>query len=312
MKMANICSIPYPGAVAKAEVREIHCKTALNRVQHMSFSWSLNPYQGCVHSCHYCFARAHARLADRDPGAGFSTQIGVKVNVARVLRAELGSPAWKREKVAFGTATDPYQPVEGTYRLTRRCLEAFRDYRTPVELITKGTMVVRDLDVLVELARRAPLTVCFSVPTVDEEVWRKTEPSTPPPRQRLRALGRLVEAGIDAGVGMAPVLPGISDAPGQLAATVAAAARAGACFVWANLLYLKPGTKEHFFGFLEREYPQLLARYRQLFPGAYAPGPAKASVQDAVAELQARFNVGDHRPRPVKPPPEPAQLSLLA
>ncbi len=309
--LANICSIRYPGAVRKDEYQEIHCKTALNRVQHMSFRWSLNPYQGCFHSCHYCFARAHARLADRDPGPGFSSRIGAKVNIAGVLRAELGSPAWKREKVAFGTATDPYQPVEGTYRLTRQCLEALRDSRTPVGLITKGTMVVRDLDVLVELAQRAPLTVCFSVPTVDEEVWRRTEPGTPPPRQRLRALRRLVEAGIDAGVGMAPVLPGISDARGQLEATVAAAAEAGACFVWANIVYLRPGTKEHFFGFLESEYPRLLPRYRMLFPGAYAPAAAKASVRDVVSALRKRFDVGDHRSRRVEPPAQPAQLSLL-
>ncbi len=289
---------------------EIICKSALNSVHHMPFRWSLNPYQGCFHGCHYCFARAHAHLADRDPGAGFSSRIGVKVNIAQVLRQEVSRPGWKREQVALGTATDPYQPLEGTYRLTRRCLEVLRDYRTPVGLVTKGTMVVRDVDVLVALAQRAETTVAFSVPTVDEEVWRKTEPGTPSPRQRLRALKRLVNAGIEAGVGMAPVLPGLSDAPQQLEATVAAAAEAGACFLWANVVYLKPGTKQHFFRFLERDYPHLVPRYTQMFTGAYAPATVKALVQETVGDLRRRWQIRDRRAQPAEPAPEPVQLAL--
>jgi len=294
----------------RSEYFEIVAKSALNRVQHMGFNWSLNPYQGCFHSCVYCFARAHAKLADRDPGAGFSARVGVKVNLPELLRGELSGRSWRRETVAFGTATDPYQPIEGTYKLTRRCLEAFRDFRTPIGLITKGTMVLRDIDVLVELSRRAKTTVCFSVPTVDERVWAKTEPGTPPPRKRLRVLKALVEAGIEAGVGMAPVLPGLSDSPQQLEATVAAAAEAGACFVWANIVYLKPGTKEHFMEFLGREYPHLLPRYRELFPGAYAPAAAKGPVTATVAELKRRHGVADRRNFRAQPPPEPVQLDL--
>src|SRR5437879_6639381 len=281
--------------IPRTEYFEIVAKSALNRVQHMGFNWSLNPYQGCFHSCVYCFARAHAKLADRDPGAGFSARVGVKVNVPELLRHELSRRGWKRETVAFGTATDPYQPIEGSYRLTRRCLEAFRDYRTPVGLITKGTMVIRDIDVLLELSRQAKTTVCFSIPTVDETVWAKTEPGTPPPQKRLRVLKALVDAGIEAGVGMAPVLPGLSDSPGQLEATVAAAAEAGACFVWANIVYLKPGTKEHFMGVLAREYPHLLARYRDLFPGAHAPAADNAPVIAAVGAPERRHNSRDRR-----------------
>jgi DNA repair photolyase len=301
--------------MARTEYYEIVAKSALNRVQHMGFSWSLNPYQGCFHSCVYCFARAHAKLADRDPGAGFSARVGVKVNVAEVLRRELSSPRWKADKVAFGTATDPYQPIEGSRRLTRQCLMALRDYRTPVGLITKGTMILRDIDVLVELAKRASTTVCFSVPTVDQEVWSRTEPGTPPPAKRLQVMKRLIDAGIEAGVGMAPVLPGVSDSPAQLEATVAAAAEAGACFLWANIVYLKPGTREHFFSFLEREYPHLLGRYRQLFPGAYAPTSVKAPVTDTVARLRRRYEVHDRRTwraEPADQPEAPVQLALLA
>jgi len=298
--------------MGRPQYHEVLTKSALNRVTGMGFRWSLNPYQGCVHSCVYCFARAHAKLADRDPGEGFSTQIAVKVNLPEVLRQELSRPSWRHEQVAFGTATDPYQPIEGRYRLTRRCLEAFRDHWTPVGLITKGTMIVRDVDLLRELSGRTDSTVCFSVPTVDEEVWRRSEPGTPPPRQRLRALKTLVEAGITAGVGMAPVLPGISDSPSQLEATAAAAAAAGATFLWANLVYLKPGTREYFFSFLDREYPHLRPRYDRLFPGAYAPASVKTALHDQVARLQDRHGVGTS-PRPA--PAErtaPTQLALLS
>src|SRR5919201_3226881 len=215
----SVCSRIKKSAMARTEYFEIVAQSALNRVQHMAFNWSLNPYQGCFHSCVYCFARAHAKLADRDPGAGFSARVGVKVNVAELLREELARRSWKREMVAFGTATDPYQPIEGTYRITRRCLEAFRDYRTPIGLITKGTMVIRDIDVLVELSKRAKATVTFSIPTIDEGVWARTEPGTPPPSKRLKVLRALVDAGVEAGVGMAPILPGLSDRPEQLEAT---------------------------------------------------------------------------------------------
>ena len=296
--------------MARTEYFEIVAKSALNRVQHMGFNWSLNPYQGCFHSCVYCFARAHAKLADRDPGAGFSARVGVKVNAPELLRQELSRKSWNRDMVAFGTATDPYQPIEGTYRLTRRCLEAFRDYRTPIGLITKGTMIIRDVDVLVELSKRAKATVTFSVPTVDEAVWARTEPGTPPPRKRLRVLKALVDAGIEAGVGMAPVLPGLSDSPEQLKATVSAAAEAGACYVWTNVVYMKPGTKEHFMEFLGREYPQLVPKYKDMFPGAYAPSAVKTQVTEQVKALKREHHLGDRRAWRAQPPEEPVQLGL--
>jgi DNA repair photolyase len=290
---------------------EIQCKTALNRVSGMRFKWSLNPYQGCHHGCVYCFARAHAKRADRDYEEGFSTQIRVKINVVEVLRRELSSRSWKNDLVAFGTATDPYQPIEGKYRLTRGCLEAFRDFKTPVDLITKGTLIVRDVELLTELSKRAETTVIFSVPSVDEDVWRKTEPGTPPPRQRLSALRKLVQVGVKAGVGMAPILPGISDSPKQLEATVRAAAEAGACFLWCNVVYLKPGTREYFFQFMQKEFPHLAKHYEALFPKPYAPHGVKEKLEETISTFRNQYKIWDRRKVKLEPPPTPTQLPLF-
>src|SRR5512133_3471292 len=212
----------------RAEYREEPCKVALNRVKGMPFDWSLNPYMGCVHQCTFCYVRAFELRADRPYDDRYGRSIRVKVNVAEVLRRELSRPSWRHEAVAIGTATDPYQPAEGRYELTRGCLEALRDAANPFSLITRSPMIVRDLDVLVEAALRAEVGVVFSVPTLDEQVWRRTEPGTPPPRRRLEALSRLVGARIPAGVGMAPILPGLSDSPEQPEQVVRPAPDAGA------------------------------------------------------------------------------------
>src|ERR671938_731105 len=195
----------------RAEYREEPCRSALNAVKGMAFKWSLNPYMGCVHRCTFCYVRAFERRADRPSDDRYGQAIRVKTNVAEVLRRELARPSWAGESVAVGAATDPYQPAEGRYKLTRACLEALAEAANPFSIITRGPMIQRDLDVLVEAARRAQVSVTFSIPTLDEEVWRKTEPSTAHPRQRLRAIRELVGAGIDARVGMAPILPGLSD-----------------------------------------------------------------------------------------------------
>src|SRR5919108_6307804 len=195
------------------EYREEPCKSALNPVKGMAFRWSLNPYMGCAHQCTFCYVRAFERRADRPYDDRYGRAIRVKVNVVEVLRRELARPSWAGDGVAIGAATDPYQPAEGRYRLTRGCLEALGEARNPFSIITRGPLIMRDVDVLAEAARRADVAVTFSVPTVDPEVWRKTEPGTAPPRQRLRALSRLLQAGVRASVGMAPLLPGISDRP---------------------------------------------------------------------------------------------------
>jgi DNA repair photolyase len=294
------------------EYREEPCKVALNRVKGMMFNWSLNPYMGCVHRCTFCYVRAFERRADRPSDSRYGTSIRVKVNVAEVLRRELARSSWEHEHVAIGAATDPYQPAEGRYRLTRACLEALGEAANPFSIITRGPMIVRDLDVLAEAARRANVSVTFSVPTIDLEVWRRTEPSTAPPQQRLRAVSRLVDAGVRASVGMAPILPGISDSPEQLAAVVRAAREAGACGVWANVLFLRPGTREHFMASLARDWPELVPAYEKLYARrAYLPAAETKPVRSQVAELARSFGIADRRPEPISPPAPPEQLSLL-
>lgn len=299
----------YPPAMP-VEYREEPCRTALNPVRGMPFRWSLNPYMGCAHRCTFCYVRAFERRADRPADDRYGRSIRVKTNVVEVLRAELSRPSWRREPVAIGTATDPYQPAEGRYRLTRGCLEVLAAARNPFDLITRGPLIVRDIDVLCEAARAAEVFVSFSVPTLDEEVWRKTEPGTAPPRQRLRALARLADAGIRAGVSIAPVLPGISDRPDQLAAVVRAARDAGASSLWVSVLHLRPGTREHFLERLAEDWPERLPLYERLYAErAYLPRREQTKVTSLVRRL--REDAGMRRRRPaLAPAPEPVQLTL--
>ncbi|HEY6584173.1 MAG TPA: radical SAM protein [Gaiellaceae bacterium] len=280
----------------RVEYREEPCRSALNRVKGMAFEWSLNPYMGCVHRCTFCYVRAFEQRADRPSDERYGRSIRVKTNVAEVLRKELARPSWEGAIIAVGAATDPYQPCEGKYRLTRACLEEFARASNPMRLITRGPMIVRDLDVLTELARRASVGITFSIPTLDEEIWRKTEPGTAPPRQRLRALKELVGAGIKVGVGMAPVLPGISDKPELLREVVKAARDAGATGVWTNVLFLRPGTREHFLDHLAEDWPELLPRYLELYQGrAYLKGDDTKPVRQQVAALAKEYGVRDRR-----------------
>ena len=293
------------------EYREEPCRSALNRVKGMRFKWSLNPYMGCVHRCTFCYVRAFEHRADRPADDRYGTSIRVKINVADVLRRELARPSWERELVTIGAATDPYQPAEGRYRLTRACLEALAEAGNPFGIITRGPMIVRDIDVLTKAARRASVSVTFSIPTLDEDVWRRTEPSTAHPRQRLKAVSMLVDAGIKTGVGMAPILPGISDRPEQLREVVKAAREAGATGVWTNLLFLRSGTREHFLEHLGEDWPELLPRYRQLYgKGAYLGAEETKPVRRQVATLARELGVADRRSVRLEPEPEPEQLAL--
>ena len=304
-----------------ARYQEVTCRSALNPVKGMPFNWTLNPYRGCTHACHYCFARRYQTQFELGPDDEFSSLIFVKTNLPEVLRRELDRPAWKRELVAVGTATDPYQPIEGHYKLTRRALEALLAARTPVGVVTKGPMVIRDADLLAQLGRSAGCTVYLSVPSVDEDAWAALEPGTAHPLQRLRAVRELRKAGVNAGVLMAPIVPGFTTDRKKLEATVRAIAEHDAAFVGANLLYLKGGTKDHFMGFLRQEYPNLVEGYERLYPGAYAPREYDKAVRALLETLQNRYDVrrrgrrgssGDPESGPPEAtgegdPPEPAQ-----
>jgi len=293
--------------------REEPCRSALNRVKGMAFKWSLNPYMGCAHRCTFCYVRAFEARADRPSDDRYGRSIRVKSNVAEVLARELARPSWAHEQVAIGAATDPYQPAEGRFRLTRACLEVLGAASNGFSIITRGPMIVRDVDVLQQAARRAQVSVTFSIPTLDEEIWRRTEPSTAHPRQRLRAIETLTSAGIDARVGMAPILPGISDKPELLREVVRAAREAGAKGIWANVLFLRRGTREHFLEALARDWPEQLPLYEELYANgrAYLPSDVTKPVRKHVAELAAQHVVEHRQRRTLAPPPEPEQLALL-
>jgi len=302
----------YHGRVRVA-YREEPCKVALNHVKGMPFDWSLNPYMGCVHRCTFCYVRAFERRADRPSDHRYGTSIRVKVNVAERLRVELARAGWRGEHVVIGAATDPYQPAEGRYRLTRACIEVLRDASNPFDIITRGPLIVRDADLLAEAAARADVSVTFSVPTVDDDVWRTTEPGTAPPRQRLRALKELVAVGVRACVGMAPLLPGLSDHPSSLERVIVAAREAGACGIWANLLYLRPGTREHFLDCLAHDWPELLPEYERLYArSSYLPQAEARPAKEDVRRLAKLHGVRDRRTVRLHPPKRDEQLSLLS
>ena len=275
-----------------ARYQEVTCRSALNPVKGMPFKWTLNPYRGCTHGCHYCYARRYHAQFELGADDDFASVIFVKTNLVDVLRRELQKPSWPRELVAVGTATDCYQPIEGHYKLTRRALEAFCDCRSPVSVITKGPMIVRDKDVLRDLSRVADCRVYVSVPCIDEDVWRALEPGTAHPRQRLRAVKELVDAGIQAGVLMNPIVPGISSKPALIERTVKAIADHGARFVGCNVMYLQDGTRDHFMRWLAQEYPHLVEGYSQLYAGKYPPSAYRNEVQKVVERMRAKYGLG--------------------
>jgi len=292
-----------------ARYQEGTCRSALNGVKGMPFNWTLNPYRGCTHGCHYCFARRYQTQFELGPDDHFSSVIFVKVNLVEVLRHELDRPSWVREQVAIGTATDPYQPIEGHYKLTRGSLEALIAARTPIGLVTKGPMVVRDAELLAELGRLVGCTVYMSVPTVDETAWRALEPGTAPPLQRLRAVRQLRDAGVNAGVLMAPVVPGFTTQPARLEATIKAIADHGAAFMGANLMYLKEGTRDHFMRFLSMEFPDLVDPYSRLYAGAYARSDYVKAVKGMIDVLQQRYDLRRRRPRSEESVPQETEES---
>ena len=281
--------------MAGADVQEIHCKTLLNKVDYprFPFKWTMNPYRGCRHACTYCYARPTHEFWGMDSGKDFETRVFAKVNAPEVLRKELKRPSWRRETIAIGTASDPYEPAEAEYKITRRLLKVLKDFHNPVTITTKGVLIRRDVDILAELSQVADVHVNFSIGAVNEKVWRTMEPGTPRPEARLEVMQYLVESGVSAGVNMAPLLPGISDDEANIQAVAEAAYNHKAQFLGANVLILKPGAKEWFMPLLKEAYPHLVPAYNRLFVNnnTYAPQMYTKGVMDTVERVRRQWNL---------------------
>jgi len=260
---------------------EVRAKSALNRVPggRYGFNWTINSYRGCTHACAYCFARRTHVYLDMDASRDFEREIVVKVNVPELLRAELARPSWKRELVALGTNTDPYQWVESRYRMMPEILAALEAAETPVSVLTKSPLLLRDIELYERMAKRLPVSVNLSVPTLDEKVWRATEPHTPSPSARLDAVAELRRRGVDSGVLIAPLMPGINDHPDQVQPIVDRAREAGATFLGGVALHLRDEVRDVFFAWLETKRPDLIPKYEELYSGGRAYLPAKQRGQ---------------------------------
>jgi DNA repair photolyase len=299
---------------------EVQAKSIINRVPEASFvpfRFTINPYRGCSHGCLYCFARKTHTFLDLDYGEDFDTKIVVKVNAPELLRKELAAPRWEGEHIAMGTNVDPYQRAEGRYRLMRGILEGLRDFANPFSILTKGTLILRDLELLRECADVTEVGTNFSVGSVDPELWRAVEPGTPSPARRLDAVRKLKEAGVPCGVLMAPIIPFLSDAEDAMEETVRAIAASGARHVTPIVLHLrKGGAREWWMRWLVEHRPDLVPKYRELYGDhAYAPKEFQREVADRVHALSRRFGIGrsggPRRARRIpEQHPEPEQLSL--
>jgi DNA repair photolyase len=293
---------------------EVRAKSALNRVperSRMPFRWTINPYRGCTHACQFCFARPTHTYLDFDAGRDFEREIVVKVNLPEVLRTELARPSWKREHVAIGTNTDPYQWVEGRYKLMPEIWAALRDACNPCSILTKSPLLLRDLPLFKELVARTDFTAALSVPTLEEKAWRASEPRTPHPRARLEAVAELNRNGIPTGILVAPLMPGINDDPAQVEEILELATEAGAVSVGGIALHLRGEVRAIFFEWLRSYRPDLVPRYEALYRrGAYAPEEERRRLSSMVRTRDgpSRWrNAGEPEPNEKQTGPMPAR-----
>ena len=298
------------------EFLHVRARRVINEVpkaSRMPFRWTINAYRGCSHACSYCFARPTHEYLGMNIGEDFDRRIVVKVNAVERVRAELGPGRWAGGHIAMGTNTDPYQRCEGKYRLTQGIVGELSSASNPFSILTKSTLILRDIDLLAEAARRTDVWANFSIGTLDEDVWRMSEPGTPHPLRRVDAVARLNEAGVPCGVLVAPVLPGLSDSPDQLEAVVKACVEAGARAVTPLLLHLRSGVREHYLGWLSDARPDLLDRYATLYPRAYAPAKAHDELTTMVRALVTRHggrSLGPRQARSATPgPPAPGRAA---
>jgi DNA repair photolyase len=301
---------------------EIHAKSIVNKVPEASrvpFRWTINPYRGCSHACFYCFARNTHTYLDLDAGQDFNSQIVVKVNAEALLRKELSARSWTGEHIAMGTNVDCYQRAEGRYKLMRGILAALRDFANPFSILTKGSLILRDVDLLQQCADVADVGANVSVGFVDRDLWRSLEPGTPSPQKRLEVCRTLNDAGISCGVLMAPIIPFLSDSLSQLEETVKGIVEAGAGHAVPIVLHLRPGAREWFMAWLKENHPSLVERYGRLYgKGSYAPKAYQQEITGRVHELGRKFGMGRHSPKearrvssPGKRDAAPEQLPLL-
>jgi len=304
---------------------EVRARSIINQVpgaSRMPFEWTINPYRGCSHACVYCFARNTHSYLDLDSGHDFDSQIIVKVNAAELLRRELSAPRWHGQHLSMGTNVDCYQRAEGRYRLMPGILAALRDRANPFSILTKGSLILRDLPILEQAARVTDVSTAVSVGFTDQDLWRGVEPGTPSPGKRLEVCRTLTDHGIPCNVLMAPVLPYLSDSPEQLRAAVRAIAASGATSVTPLVLHLRPGARQWFLQWLAQQHPDLVRRYEALYrDGAYAPTWYQRRITRQVHELAAQHGMGPAvrgGPAPAPPAddgagdaPAPTQLRLI-
>ena len=295
------------------EFLHVQARRVINEVpkaSRMPFRWTINAYRGCSHACVFCFARPTHEYLGMNTGEDFDSKIVVKVNAVERVRAELAPGRWAGDHIAMGTNTDPYQRCEGKYRLTQGIVGELSAAANPFSILTKSTLILRDLDLLAEAARRTEVRANFSMGTLDEDVWRMTEPGTPHPRRRVEAVAKLNAAGVPCGVLVAPVLPGLSDAPEQLEEVVKACVGAGAVSITPLLLHLRAGVREHYLEWLAGARPDLVERYAGLYPRAYAPAKTQDELAATVRQLVAKHggrSAGPRQTRSVRSqPPKPA------
>lgn len=307
---------------------EVHAKSILNRVPAVSrvpFEWTINPYRGCSHACRYCFARNTHTYLDLGAGLDFDTKVIVKINAPDLLRRELARGSWRGQPVAMGTNVDCYQRAEGRYRLMPGIIRALTEHANPFSILTKGSLILRDLELLVAASGVTDVSTAVSVGFVDQALWREVEPGAPNPLKRLEVCRALNNAGVRCGVLMAPILPGLTDFPEQLASTIEAIAAAGAVHVTPIVLHLRPGAREWFMGWLSATHPRLVPMYRQLYArSSYAPKTYQDDVCGQVRELAKAAGIGkprttdrppansSHRQTVSEPAVEAEQLTLLA
>lgn len=284
---------------AEVEYFSLPARSILNRESsgRMPFAWTINPYRGCEFGCKYCYARYTHEFMEMWDGRAFEQKIYAKVGAPELLRAELRAAKDRALPIALGTATDPYQPAEKQFEITRRLLEVFAEFQgLEFSITTKSALILRDLDLLRIVSKRHRFSVHMTVTTLDERLARLLEPKAPPPAKRLEAVKGLAEAGVRVGVNAMPILPGLNDSPAALAALARAVAAAGAKFLYGNILFLMPSALRQFMPFLEKEFPHLVGRYRRLYAhSAYLNGEYKERMAKLVAELRSRYSLDGNR-----------------